>query len=308
MKPDARPAITVPRNILVALDAGALSDHAVLAAVDMARRFDSRIELVHAFGSSLPAWSLVPDPRAVSERTDELSRATRCVVDHVGDVLGPEHGGRLRAEDIVRVVPGRPAKVILERAREISADLIMLGELRRRPVIEFGSTARAVLAKSDCAVWVQPGPPRPIGRILVAVDLSQESLLALATACEMASRLRASVTAMQVFEQATLAAVPWDGYVVFNDIEVVRKASLELFEEEMKIFDWRGVEHEALFIDGLPGDEILDRSRTADLVLMGTHGRTGLASALLGSVAYQVLKHTTRPVMVVRKPGRKFES
>jgi nucleotide-binding universal stress UspA family protein len=308
MKPDARPAITVPRNILVALDAGTLSDHAILAAVELARRFDSRIELVHAFGSSLPAWSLVPDPRAVSERTDELSRATRCVVDHVGDVLGPEHGGRLRAEDIVRVVPGRPAKVVLERAREISADLILLGELRRRPAIDFGSTARAVLAKSSCAVWIQPGPPKPIGRILVAVDLSEESLLALATAREMASRLRATVTAMHVFEQASLAAVPWDGYVVFNDVEMLRKASLEAFEEEMKKFDWRGVEHEALFVDGLAGDEILDRSRTADLVLMGTHGRTGLASALLGSVAYQVLKHTTRPVMVVRKTGRKFEA
>jgi nucleotide-binding universal stress UspA family protein len=298
----------LPHNILVAVDAGILSDHAILAGVELACRLDARIELVHAFGSSGLAWTLVPDPRAVSEQTDEITRATRCVVDHVGTVLGAEHGGRLRAEELVRVVPGRPAKVILDRAREISADLIVLGELRRRPAIDFGSTARAVLAKSACALWIQPGPPRAIGRILVAIDLSEESLLALATACEMASRLHATVTALHVFETSKLTAVPWDGYVTIGDVETFRRAAMDEFEKVMKAFDWRGVEHEALFTDGLPAEEILDRSRAADLVLMGTHGRTGFASVLLGSVAYQVLEQTRRPVMVVRNPGRKFET
>ncbi len=305
-KPD--PAVHLPRNILVAVDAGTLSDHAILAAVDLAQRLDARLELVHAFGSSGLAWTLLPDPRTVSERTDELTRATRCVVDHVGDVLGPKHGGRLRAEDITRVVTGRPAKVVLDRAREISADLIVLGEMRRRPWVDFGSTARAILAKSTCAVWVQPGPAKPIHRILVAVDLSDESLIALATACEMASRLHATVTAVHVFDLATLAAVPWDGYVMLTDIEAFRVASSEEFEKAMNAFDWRGVEHETFSTEGLPADGILERSSDVDLVLMGTHGRTGFASAVLGSVAYQVLKQATRPVMVVRKPGRKFET
>jgi hypothetical protein len=54
----------------------------------------------------------------------------------------------------------------------MSADLIVLGALRRRPAIDFGSTARAVLAKATCPVWVQPGPVGTIRRILVPVDLS----------------------------------------------------------------------------------------------------------------------------------------
>jgi nucleotide-binding universal stress UspA family protein len=308
MNATSSPVPTLPRNILVAVDAGPLSDHAIRVALDLARRFDARIELVHAFGSPVLSWSLVPDKRAVGTRAEELNRARECVVAHVGALFTAEHGGRLRADDILRVVPGRPAKVVLDRAREISADLIVLGTLRRRPAIDFGSTARAVLGKSACPVWVQPGPFREIHRILVPVDLSDESLLALATACEMAPRFRATVSALHVFEVSSLAAVPWDGYVMLTDVEAIRNASLEVFEKAMKDFDWRGVEHDACFTSGSAADEILEQARASDLIVMGTHGRTGFSSVLLGSVAYQVLKLTQRPVMVVRKPGRKFET
>ena len=44
------PLPLVPRSILVAVDAGGLSDNAIVAALDLADRFDARIELVHAFG------------------------------------------------------------------------------------------------------------------------------------------------------------------------------------------------------------------------------------------------------------------
>jgi nucleotide-binding universal stress UspA family protein len=198
--------------------------------------------------------------------------------------------------------------VLLERAREMPADLIVLGALRRRATIDFGSTARAVLAKSPCPVWVQPGPVEKIRRILVPVDLSDESLLALSMACDLAPRFKATVIAMHAFDRSRLMGVPWDGYAQWVDYEAIRRGSLEVFESAMKAFDWQDVEHETSFVDGAPADEILSSSRTADLVIMGTHGRTGLASALLGSVAYQVLKTTTRPVVVVRKPGRKFEA
>jgi nucleotide-binding universal stress UspA family protein len=302
-----RSAYPIPRNILVAVDAGPLSDFAVEAALDLSRRFDAKIELVHAFAPGVASWTLVPAPAAVASGSDPLSKARECVVDHVGEVMSSEHGGRLRADDLLRVIPGRPAKVLLDRAREISADLIVLGALRRRPVIDFGSTARAILAKSKCPVWVQPGPVGKIQRILVPVDLSNESLMALSMTCELAPRFKATVIAMQAFDMSQLAAIPWGGYGAFPDFEGIRRCEMDAFEEAMNKFDWQGVEHETSFVDGLPADEILSRSRKADLVIMGTHGRTGLASALLGSVAYQVLKHTTRPVVVVRRPARKFD-
>jgi nucleotide-binding universal stress UspA family protein len=303
----SQPTPHVPHDILVAVDAGPLSDAAIEQALELARRFDARLELVHAVAVPMPTWVLVPEPAGMASGTDEPRRAREHVVAHVAGLLTARHEARLRASEIVKTIAGRPSKVILDRAREIPADLIVLGALRRRPAIDFGSTARAVLAKSPCPVWVQPGAVTKIGRILVPVDMSDESMLALATARELAIRFQASVSALHAFDAGRIVAVPWDGFPTVAEFQQVRAASFEAFEKAMADFDWGGVEHDVSFVDGLPAHAILERSRDADLIVMGTHGRTGLASVLLGSVAYHVLKHTTRPVLVVRKPGRKFD-
>jgi len=69
---------------------------------------------------------------------------------------------------------------------------------------------------------------------------------------------------------------------------------------------WRGVAHTSTFADGAPTEKILELSEAADLVVMGTHGRTGLASVLLGNVAYGVLKRSEKPVLALRHPERSF--
>ena len=53
-------------------------------------------------------------------------------------------------------------------------------------------------------------------------------------------------------------------------------------------------------------DRVHALEQDCDLVVMGTHGLTGLSAALIGSVTYSVLKHTNRPVLVVREPQREF--
>jgi len=53
-------------------------------------------------------------------------------------------------------------------------------------------------------------------------------------------------------------------------------------------------------VDGSPGPRIVEEARGADLVVMGTHGRSGLQRAVLGSVAEYVIRRSTAPVMVVR--------
>lgn len=296
-------SIRLPRNILVAVDAGPLSDHAILAALEMARLLDSRIELVHAVDTFVEARGLVPDPRGPELRASELAKAKQCVVEHVGSVLGPAHGGATHAQDLLHAFAGRPARVVLDRAKEVGADLIVLGALRRHAVLDFGSTARAVLAHATCPVLVQPVPVRPIARILVPVDLSAESMLALRMSCALAVLFHARITAMYCFEMERLMAIPWDGYSTFTDMDLFRTKSLEEFERTMTTFDWLDVEHEVSFVDGRPADEILERARSADMIVMGTHGRSRFASALLGSVAYEVLRASQRPVIVVRRPS-----
>jgi len=71
-----------------------------------------------------------------------------------------------------------------------------------------------------------------------------------------------------------------------------------------------GLHIETRILHGTPHREIVDLVRTegADLVVMGTHGRTGLEHALLGSVAERVVRKATCPVLIVRDGATGFES
>jgi nucleotide-binding universal stress UspA family protein len=298
-----------PRHVVVAVAPDPSSDPAVQIAIELMRRFDATLDFVHAVGSAALDWDVEDDPRLVARGEGLLQVATTQVVAHVDRVLTAQGFDRAPAGELVHVQAGQPAKVILDRAREKHADLIVLGALRRNAGVDFGSTARAVLAHAVDPVWVQPRAPDPIRRILVPVDLSEESLRALAKACSLAQRLGARVRAMKCFDGARLSGMAVAGVeapVVVPPMDELREKSRADFERVMTSFDWKGVEHDIEFVDGSPAETILDREPGADLIAMGTHGRTGLSSALLGSVAYSVLKHATKPVMVVRRKDRSF--
>jgi nucleotide-binding universal stress UspA family protein len=301
-----RPRIRLLRKILVAVDAGGLSNQAISVGLQFAERFGAQIELVHAFDSSGLLGELSEDPRDVAAGNDVLTHATEFVSARVNRVLGAAKGKRRRAADLLRVIPGRPGDVILERAKKLHSDLIVLGALRRKSNVDFGGTARTILAGAPCPVWVQPGPRREIRHILVPVDFSEESRQALTTACHLAVEYGARITALHVFDLPRMTATPWLGYGAAIDIAKLRDISTDEFEKVLSSHDWRGVRHAAQFAEGSPSELILRRSNLVDLIVMGTHGRTGLSAVLLGSVAYRVLKQTTRPVLVVHERGRKF--
>ena len=65
-----------------------------------------------------------------------------------------------------------------------------------------------------------------------------------------------------------------------------------------------GLEGEIAVVHGVPFQEILDtaKKRQVDLIIMGTHGRTGLPHVLLGSVAEKVLRLAPCPVLIARQP------
>ncbi len=298
----------LPQHLLVAVDADALSDHAIESGVELARLFDAKVELLHAFRTSMFGTEYVADPRDVAAGSDLTAEVSRGVLEHVRKVLTASQS-TLRAEDVLHVLPGLPARVLLDRARTTKADLLVLGALRKRPVMDFGSTARAILAKATCPVLVQPGPRTPIRSILVPVDLSTESLLALQTACTWARALRASVLALHCFDTSVaMAGETWGGIAVAGAVDVLVKRARREFDDAMSTMDWDGVEHATTFVEGEPIGRILADAKSADMIAMGTHGRTGFAALLLGSVAYSVLRQATKPVLVVRDTQRTFVS
>ncbi|MBK7642853.1 MAG: universal stress protein [Planctomycetes bacterium] len=303
------PQLPTPRVLLAGVDADGLGDHALDSALRLEKDLGARLLLVHAVGTAALDWEVVEDPRQTAQQTGILDQATRVMLQHVRERLraNGENGGR--AEELLRVFPGPPARVLLEQAREFDADLILLGTHKRRGWIDFGSTVRAVLARAPKSVWLQSAPAAPVRSILCPVDLSHESLLALAQACALAHRWQARVTVLHVFQPSHYLLSTWPEYPDMGmplALSEMRDSERTAFTRALEAFDWRGVPHELRSVEGEPHECVLDLAHAHDLVVMGTHGRTGLASALLGNVAYSVMRRCEKPVLAIRHPERRF--
>jgi len=150
----------------------------------------------------------------------------------------------------------------------------------------------------------------PFKKILCAVDFSAPSRLAL----EMAVRLSVENGAELVVAHA------WDAprHAVFSELllknenlaPAVReeKAELEALAKEAEQLGATNVQSKLLF--GVPWHAIVEEGRSDppyDLLVLGTHGRSGIAHALLGSVAERVARHATCPVLLVRPTGTNVE-
>lgn len=143
-----------------------------------------------------------------------------------------------------------------------------------------------------------------IRRILHPSDFSPASSAAFVKAMQMAKANGAELLLVHV--QAPFAPIAGDGYVspqVYAEIEASAKAYAQ---KELGVLANRakklGVRARVLLLEGAPHEQIARaaRSKRADLVVLGTHGRTGLARMFLGSVASRVIAIATCPVLTVR--------
>lgn len=145
-------------------------------------------------------------------------------------------------------------------------------------------------------------------RICCPIDFSDASRAAMEVAADLARRFEADLM--------LLHAYPIPGYT-FPDGSVVASPKMmqDLADQAQKhLEEWR-LEAEKLVgaprvtaekAVGEPAAEILEAARDAraDLIVMGTHGRTGLEHALMGSIAERVVRRALCPVLTVRPQGR----
>jgi len=299
-----------PSQIVVGIEDDPRSDDVLDAALALSRRFRAGLELVHAFPEALlsapRADGLPPgtlDSAAELAIRSRLSTRTRTLLAALENEADPPR---------LQLLPGSPAAVLLERIETIGADLVVLGPHRHRRVLEQGSTTRTLLAEGPLGVWTQIGPWRPLEKILVPLDLSAESWRALEIARALAQGCGSRVIALHCFLVPTLGSEPLGDApypaVGHQTLEGLREASRVEFERAIEGFDWGGVGYERRFEEGDPTGVILEHSTHVDLVVIGTHGRTGLAAALLGNVADGVLAQSARPVLAIRRTLRDLES
>ncbi|MDH3604506.1 MAG: universal stress protein [Candidatus Tectomicrobia bacterium] len=138
--------------------------------------------------------------------------------------------------------------------------------------------------------------------ILVPIDFSAYANQALENAIELAKALRARLTLLHVVDTMSWgvaqaqAAIPPS---VWQDLET---SLAERMETSRKRVQAAGLQVETLILHGAPSQTIIDtaQDKGADLIVMGTHGRTRLTHALVGSVAEKVVRLAPCPVWVAR--------
>ncbi|MDH5667823.1 MAG: universal stress protein [Nitrospira sp.] len=219
-----------------------------------------------------------------------------------------------------QIATGIPSQEVLGAAEAHDVDLVVVGTLGKTGLkhVLLGSTAERVIRASPCPVlvvrdeWSKGGQvgsgPRPaaLDRILVPVDFSDCSLDALEYAAVVARRAKASLTLLHVLEPVSYGldftlTIP-------GSRERKKEAAAERLAGVVAALKNANVSSDYVLRGGLPNDSILEAAKTssADMIVMGTHGRRGLSHALYGSVAEFVLRNSRCPVLTVRNP--KFKS
>ena len=148
-----------------------------------------------------------------------------------------------------------------------------------------------------------------ISKILVPTDGSKTAQKAARYAVDLAKQLKASVIALSVIDNRSLIAqtVPAEDtarHVIEPIEDYLREAAEGYAREIKKLCDKNGVQSKTVITKGHPVEEVVKEAKKskADLIVMGSHGRSALAAAFLGSVTYGVIhKDTKNSVLVVRR-------
>jgi len=144
---------------------------------------------------------------------------------------------------------------------------------------------------------------KPFKKILVPVDFSACSTEAVRVAVDLSRRYDAKLTLVHVFEPILYTTPEGYPFLVPGQVEsllALYAQALDRARQEAEACGATGVEVRKL--QGYPPTEIVDfaRKESFDLIVAGTHGRTGIKHALLGSVAEKILRAAPCPVLAVR--------
>jgi nucleotide-binding universal stress UspA family protein len=138
----------------------------------------------------------------------------------------------------------------------------------------------------------------PIKSILHPTDFSPQADYAYRLACALARDYSARLIVMHVKMLPTVA------YGEFAALPPEPEETMENLKERLMELKPRDCAVEYVLTEGVPAEEIVNvaRDKQCDLILMGTHGRTGLGRLLMGSVAELVVRRASCPVLTVKTP------
>lgn len=304
------PCIDLQR-ILAPVDFSSASRHGLAFAGALAAKFHSRLHLLHVVEPPvLPEWGYAHIPQREAKLRREAEERLPQLILECGIDPKLVHLTNIRSGEAVDEICGVAAEGLCDLVVLASHGL---GGIQHAFV---GSTAERVVRRAPCPVLTvrdralrrggDVTPQFDLKRIVVTTDFSEASKKAFPYALALARKFEATLL--------LLYAVPAHLPAELSHIGIVLEEQRLLEEARERLPRFRQAEldphlHvETLVLNGGPAREICRTAEAqgADLIVMATHGHTGLKHFLLGSVTENVVRHAPCPVLVVREREREF--
>jgi len=269
-------------KILLATDGSEFSAGAEREAINMAR----------LLGSHLYIMSVVlgfPEEDAIAFQ-HLIKREEEKANSYMDPVKSKAVEAGVKCEKILR--SGQtPYQEIVDTAEEQQVDLVVMGRHGKRNLMRLlvGASTAEVIGGAHCSVLVTPREAKIEGKnILLAVDGSPYSDRATTAATNLAKRLNAPITLLSV---------------VYSDSKESRCRDAErVVARTNKLLKAEGISVESRIVTGRYAESIVETAQNigSDLIMVGSHGRTGLKKLLLGSVSERVIGLAPCAVLVVK--------
>jgi nucleotide-binding universal stress UspA family protein len=294
------------QTILATTDFSDESRSGVRYAVALGEKLNAPVALLHVIE---PLLRMSGVESVVLARDD--SELTKFARKKLVAMAKREGKGGVAVTSSVRA--GKPFHEINTAARESMADLIVIATHGYTGVehVLLGSTAERVVRHAPCSVLTVParigkGPSFRLKKILVPMDFSDLSKDALPLATFLAAQFKAEVVLLHIVEKFPIGYLMGRELTSHAIVPLIKQAEADLERAAADLAKSIGVKISAAVREGRPHEEICEAAKAlaADLIVLTTHGYTGLKHVWLGSTAERVVRHASCPVLIVRERDR----
>jgi nucleotide-binding universal stress UspA family protein len=283
------------KGIIVAVDGSPASNAAACWAARNAAMRNIPLTVVHAVTTPTTTWPPVPYPDSLAVRLeDEGKKAVMHAIKIAEDAMPADRKVTINRE----LVYSTPALALIKMSDE--AEMIVVGSSGRGLLARgvLGSVSSTVVRHANCPVAVvrDEDLPNPQAPVLLGIDGSPASELATAIAFDEASRRGVDLVALHAWSDlAVLDLAGLDWLAVEAEAERSLAESLAGWQERHP-----DVAVHRLVVTDRPARQLAEKAESAQLVVVGSHGRGGLTGMVLGSVSNAVLHSVRIPVIVAR--------
>lgn len=323
------------QKILVPTDFEKAAQNAYSHAEQLAEKFGGTVDFLHVVPTHKyfhESMKTVGYPLSMED--DVYPKITKKAKEVIADEMKKYISESHRGEGIVKVGP-KPSEIILETAVKQKADMIVMGGHNNEPSeMILGTVTDRVIRRAPVPVLSIPPDIKadPVNNIVIPTDFSDLSFKGIFAAVRFAASLNAGITFLHVMELHGSYGNGDQKNVSRDESNDIRKRMFDRIKNYLQdnCADQCRIQSEAagdefVFQDngnevkipvklevtrGISAHyEIVDYSNNnADMVVITTHGRSGLAHFFLGSTTEKVIRWSRKPVLTIRSMSEKKES